>query len=126
MATERTLGGNGQLFIGEDKTLRFELVGDGSVDPLGVPVDAHAWTIRFDVRKTDAARTFVLDKLATVVGTFNVDRALNTQRAVVQLDDTDTNKFKPRVYRYSLKRMDEGIETVLFFGDFAPQKASAP
>jgi uncharacterized alpha/beta hydrolase family protein len=119
VAAERTLGGNSTLFVGEDKTLTFEL------SPGGVPVDAATWVVLFDVRVKDNSPSFILQKLATVTGAFNVDRALNQQRAVVQLDD-DMNKFKARSYRYSLKRMDDGSETVMFHGDFAPEKATAP
>ncbi|CAB4190392.1 hypothetical protein UFOVP1196_55 [uncultured Caudovirales phage] len=34
--------------------------------------------------------------------------------------------IKARTYRHSWKRMDDGSETVLAYGNFVPQKATAP
>ena len=45
---------------------------------------------------------------------------------VVPLTDTEMNLFRATTYRYSLKRMNDGGEEVLFWGDFTPQEATAP
>ena len=42
------------------------------------------------------------------------------------MTDTDMNLFKEKAYRQSWKRMDDGSETVLAWGPFTPQKATAP
>ena len=120
MATLRTIGGDGSLFSGEDKVLRFELLEHG------LPVNAFGYTLLFDVRSHDDSQEFVLEKQPMVVGVFHDVRALNEQRIEVVLDDDDMNLFVERTYRYSVKRMDEGGETVLFWGDFLPAKATAP
>jgi len=126
MAVEANIGGDGSLFTGEDKTLTFQVLSDGSVTPKNEPIDISAWTtIYFDIRKTDAATAAVIEKIATVVGVYNIVKALNTQRARIVLDDDDTNLLQARTYRYSLTRMDEAAETVLFFGNFVVQQASA-
>lgn len=122
MATNVTIGGSGALFVGEDKTLRLELL-----DAASLPVDMTGWSVLFDVRSKDTSPDpAIVSKTATVSGAFNATRALNTQRAVVTLTDDDLNLFKARNYRHSWKRMTAGSETVLCRGYFAPEKATAP
>ena len=122
MATETTLGGDGSLFVGEDKTIRLELL-----DVDGLPVSMTGWGLLFDVRKNDtSAEPAILSRTPTLTGTYNSVRATNTQRAVVILTDTELNLFRAQTYRYSFKRTDNDSETVLTWGDFAPQKATAP
>ena len=122
MATTVTIGGNGALFVGEDKTLRLELL-----DAASIPVDMTGWVLVFDVRVKDTSvDPPILTKIPTVTGVYNIIRATNTQRAVVVLTDTEMNLFKAKTYRYSWKRMDDGSETVLVRGPFAPEKATAP
>ena len=122
MALDATIGGNGTLFVGEDKTFRLELL-----DVSELPVNMSGMDILFDVRKNDnAAAPAIFSKTATIVGVFNATRASNTQRAEVVLTDTELNTVRAKTYRHSWKRMDDGSETVLAWGDFAPQKATAP
>jgi hypothetical protein len=122
MAEEVTLGGEGTLFVGEDKLFRLELL-----DPTGAPVNMSGWTMVFDVRAKDtSADPALLSKVPAVLGTFNAIRADNLQRALVVVTDDDMNLFAEKTYRYSWKRMDGGSETVLVYGDFTPQKATAP
>lgn len=123
MASNVTIGGNGTLFIGEDKTLFFELP---SAADLTAAVNMAGWTMLFDVRKTDAAATAIVSVAPSLTGSFNAVRASNTQRAVVTLSDDLTNLFKAATYRYSWKRMDGDSETVLMYGDFVIEKATAP
>jgi hypothetical protein len=49
-------------------------------------------------------------------GAFHPDRALNQQRAIVQLIAANMDVFHAKTYRFSLKRMTEGAETVPFWG----------
>lgn len=144
MATDVAIGGPGlgTLFVGEDKGLRIEVLQfPVGVDPavaditvVGVPVDIAGWTILFDVRfKDNSAEPAIVSLNATVTGIFNASRVMNTQRALVLLSDDDMNKFKgsnlpdgAKTYRHSWKRMDDGSETVLTRGEFAPEKATAP
>lgn len=122
MATTVTIGGSGTLFVGEDKTFRLELI-----DADEVPVNMAGWSILFDVRKlVTSLDPAIFSKTATVTGVYNVVRALNTQRAVVSLTDTELNTVKARTYQHSWKRMDDGSETVLSRGPFTPEKATAP
>jgi hypothetical protein len=122
MAEEQTIGGSGTLFVGEDKTFRLEVL-----DVNDVPVNIAGWTILFDVRKLDTSKDpAIFSKTPSIVGIYNVVRATNTQRAETSLTDTELNLVKARAYRFSWKRMDDGSETVLAWGNFIPQKATAP
>jgi hypothetical protein len=120
MARNITIGGDGSLFIGEDKTLRLEVL-----DASDVPVDmTTGWTVTFDVRLNDVDPSPVLlSKAATISGTYSATRAANTQRAVVALSD-DEMTMPTKSYRHSWKRTDAGSETVLAYGDFLPQIAT--
>lgn len=131
MATTVTIGGSGTLFVGEDKVFRFEVLQrrtDGLPhDATSVPEDMTGWALLFDVRKKDTSPDpAILSKTPTITGVYNVLRATNTQRAVTALTDTEMNLFRAKTYRYSVKRMDDGSETVLVRGNFAPEKATAP
>lgn len=122
MATSVTIGGNGTLFVGEDKVLRLELL-----DAAGVPVNMFGMTLLFDVRAKDTSPDpAILSKTPSLTGTYNATRSVNTQRAEATVTDDDMNLFRAKTYRYSWKRMDAGAETVLARGDFAPEKATAP
>ena len=82
--------------------------------------------MRFDLRRSDTAVTFIVQNTATAIGVFDTDRTTNQQRVVVVLAAADLRGNKPGVYRYSLKRTDDGGETVLLYGDFVLGKVTAP
>lgn len=122
MATEAQIGGNGDLFVGEDKVIRLELL-----DAAGVPVNMTGWTLLFDVRKKDnSPEPAIFSKVPTLIGVYNAVRATNTQRAIVVLTDTEMNTVRARTYRHSWKRMDDASETVLSRGPLVVEKATAP
>jgi hypothetical protein len=122
MAVNTDIGGNGTLFVGEDKIFKLELL-----DAASIPVDMTGFTLLFDIRLKDtSADPAIISKTPTLIGVYNVVRATNTQRAQAVLTDTDMNLFKAKAYRQSWKRMDDGVETVLAYGNFTPQKATAP
>jgi hypothetical protein len=122
MAVEADIGGAGELFVGEDKTFRLELLDTA----LTTPVDMAGWVVKFFVRLKDGtADPAIFDKTATIIGVYNSVRATNTQRAEVTLTDTELNTVTAKTHRYSWKRMDDGNETVLAYGDFVVQLATA-
>jgi hypothetical protein len=121
MAELVTIGGSGALFVGEDKELRLEVL-----DADSIPVNISTWSIHFFVRVKDTSGDpAIFDKTATVIGVYSAVRATNTQRASVTLSDTELNTVKAKTYRHSWKRMDDGSETVLAYGPFVPEKATA-
>lgn len=126
MAEESTIGGGGSIFVGEDKTLRFGPL--KSKDDPTVGVDMTGWNMVFDVRKKDKSPDpAILSRTDfALVGVFNVLFSSNTQRAALFLSDDLLNLFAAKQYRWSWKRTDAGFETVLGYGGFAPQKATAP
>lgn len=117
MAREVDMGGDdNDLFIGEDKIFEHAIV-----DENDAPVDITGWEIHWVLRKSDgAADPALFDKTASIQGVFNVD-----QRAVVQLTDTEMNTLKAIPYRYSWKRLNDGVETVTGFGYFTPKIVTA-
>jgi hypothetical protein len=146
MAIESNISGETlRVFVGEDKTLRYtiytatataETIADGTAEC----VDVGAWAVDWVLRKSDKAidPALILKSSAdspasiAITGTFNADPAINTQRIEVFLLDTDTAAqdgsdvvLPPKTYRYSLKRKDEGAETILAFGDFELLEATA-
>lgn len=124
MAELKTIGGNGTLFVGEDKVIRLELF---DLDNPATAIDMAGMTMLFDVRKKDNSPDPAMVSITpTLTGVFNSSRTSNTQRALVVLTDTHMNLFKEATYRWSWKRMDADVETVLAWGPFTPQKATAP
>jgi len=121
MALEANFGGDGSIFVGEDKTIRLEVL-----DINSIPIDITTWVIRWVLRKNDnTADPPIFDKLASAVGVYNMVRAVNTQRAQVQLTDDELNTISAKTYRHSWKREDEGSETILSYGNAIIQLATA-
>lgn len=126
MATTVTFGGNGKLIVGEDKKLELHVL-----DEDGVPIDVSEWSLpaKFMVRKKDASEVLLLEKDTEVVGEYNVDPEVNTQRLRVTLTDDDTNDVsdgKAATLRHGWKRMDPGSETVFCRGPFVLEKSTVP
>lgn len=117
MANEFTHGGDGELFVGEDKTLHLTL------DP---PVDMTGWLIHFVIRKTDAAGDpALLTKVATViVGGTIAEVTLSDDETNLWADGSEVKAKTEDHYRHSWKRMDPGLETVLGYGDIIFQKST--
>jgi hypothetical protein len=119
MAREVNIGGrNNTLFVGEDKTLRFEILDDDDI-----PVDITGWTIALVVKRAVSDTSAMISGTATISGVYNASRSLNTQRASVVLTDTQMSVDEAK-YRYSVKRTDDGGETILLHGMFWPVRAT--
>ena len=116
MAIQATMGGAGELFVGEDKTLKLELIGI-----TGLPVDMTGWGVRCLVLSKQSE--VLIDKNASITGVYNAARSDNTQRAVVTLTDSDMS-IQEGVHRHSWKRTDDGSETVLAYGDCIIERAT--
>lgn len=116
MASHVTMGGDGTLFVGEDKTCQLEVL-----DADGIPVDITGWNIRLFVLSTGSQ--VLIDKTASVSGVYSVTPLINTQRAVVTLTDADTS-IEDGTHRHSWKRTDGGSETILAYGDFVIERTT--
>lgn len=152
MWVERDIVG---ICVGEDKSLDFELFDLSGVDQTAagfltpaeltvaitagtaVPVDVSGFSFAWLLRTGDKATGDPLLEKSTaagisIVGTYDADPAVNTQCVRVQLEDTDTAAadgsavvIEPGGYRYSLKRMDAGAETIYARGKFKLSEATA-
>lgn len=138
MAIQRNVTAADHVFLGEDKILRYKIWEDHEKT---IPINVAAWELIWVLRKTDKAEDPALIVKANtdsppgiaVIGVFNADPLVNTQEVEVTLLDTDSYdptvspavKLKRAKYRYSLKRMDDGAETILTFGDFQFLQATA-
>lgn len=110
----------GKLFPGENKKLYFPITRGDNV----TPEDATGWALQFFVRKEDKSAASIFEKSSAipgqiaVVGEFDPDPEINTQRIEVTLESADTAAMKPNTYRYALERVDPGLKGVLAYGDF--------
>lgn len=123
MANEVNITVADKFFLGEDKVLSFTVT-----DRAGVPLDASTWTLEYVVRKNDKTTVEAIPTKTKlnggilVVGTFNVNPAVNTQKVQIFFPSDDTTKLKPytvQVYRHSLKRTDVGEEGILVYGSIS-------
>lgn len=130
MAAEQQLGGmNGdRIFLGTDLTRTFHVLDIDANEDGSVAKDITGKTITFDVRAKNSSATPLLTINASIVGTFNATAADNTQRARVALTDEDlspaTFGANGGTFRYSLKDMTDGAETILAFGAIVIQRAT--
>lgn len=142
MALERTI----TLFVGEDKQIEIEVFDQAGLTTEALEAailtgtatmqDVATWTFTFFVRKGDKTTGVpLLSKTSaagiSVTGVYNAARGTNTQRVVVAIEDTDTASadgssvvLSPKTYRYSLKRADDGSETVIVLGNFELAEAT--
>lgn len=120
MAIKGNAGGDGSILVGEDKILELSVTDDD-----GAAVDMTGWTVQFVMQRRLGESPSTLSLAATIVGTYNADPNLNTQRARVTLTDTDhTDALSAVAYSYSWKRVDPGLETVLRFGTMTWQQTT--
>ena len=116
MGAQATIGGSGTLFVGEDKTLKLELL-----DSSDVPVDMTGWAVSLIVHTK--AGEVVVTETATISGVYSATRSVNTQRAVVTLTDTEMG-IAAGTHRHSWKRTDDGSESILAYGDFIVEQTT--
>jgi len=113
------IGGNDDLFIGEDKNLDLEVLDDDDV-----PVNVTGWAVTFDMREKPHSPTTMVSLTCSVEGTYSATRALNTQRLRAALTDDHTTKFEAGRYAYSFKLTTAGAETILAQGGITFQEAT--
>jgi hypothetical protein len=105
-----------EYFLGNDKAFDFTVYRDKSKSQIR---DVSGYTLSFMLKrgKSDADGAALYSGSATVTGTYNIDPAANTQKAVAQLSDTDlpVSTTAGQVH-WELKRTDAGSETVLAYG----------
>ena len=123
MSYESNIDASALFFAGEDKTLSYEVLGEGAME------DVAGWALAWELRPIVVGRepyraqgASVINKTTaagdgiTITGTYNANRSANTQRVVVAIGDTDTEELAGGRYVCSLKRTDAGLEAVLSHG----------
>jgi hypothetical protein len=123
MSYESNIAASDLLFAGEDKTLSYEVfAAEGETME-----DVSSFTLQWELRPITVGKApyrsqgeTVVTKTTgdgiTITGTYNADRATNTQRVIVMIADTDTEALAGGRYVCALKRMDAGLEAVLSHG----------
>jgi hypothetical protein len=127
MALEFNITAADKFFLGEDKVVDISVVGADNVTPYDVSLVSLEWNLR----KTDGGPDpAIMTKTPTIVGVYNADPLINTQRVRVTFASDDTDplvtvtknppyKLKANVaYRHSLKRKDVGHEAIVSYGSF--------
>jgi hypothetical protein len=145
VAYQRDIVATDKVFYDTDRVLRYTVyAGDPTEAEIlagtAVPVDVSGWAIGWTLRKKPGTTDppLIHKEIGspggiTVVGTFNADPEVNTQRVEVLLEDSDTYdpgadpalSIKPGLYSYALKRLDDGSEGILAWGTFTLLQAAA-
>lgn len=119
MAKKTTLGGNGEVMVGDDLDVELEVLSRRT----GLPLDITGWTIVLVISLTNTT-TALITKSGTVGGTYNAVRATNTQRCTFELLDTELDDLTSGDYEWSARRTDAGSERVLAFGPLKIERAN--
>ena len=96
MSYESNITATDHLFAGEDKTLSYEIFATGSTpdDPLPLMENVAGFALQWTMaRGSDTLTKTTAAGSISITGVYNVARALNTQRVVVTILDTDTESF---------------------------------
>lgn len=147
MAYRRDITEEDKIFYDTDNILNYTVYqGDPTAEEIeagtAVPQDVSGWTLGWFFRKkTGTADPPLIYKSNTgspadgiaIIGAYNVSPSLNTQRVQVTLGERDTYDplaspavvIRPGDYNYSLKRLDEGSNTILAWGKFKLIQAAA-
>ena len=112
MGLEQPISSSDNFFVGEDKTIVFDVKDTDGVSALTMTGWALTWELKasaggvISITKTTAAATIVL---SNKYGT--------NDRASVTILDTDTEAIAAGSYYHHLRRTDAGYEQILAFGD---------
>ena len=118
MAIEFNITAADKFFMGEDKYVDFTVF---AVDET-TPYDVTALPLEWNMRKTDKAGDPALLIKAVgsglaIVGVYNVNPVVNTQRVRLTFVPDDTRPLKGNfAYRHSLKRLDLSNNNILSYG----------
>ena len=121
MSYESNIEKTDHFFAGEDKTLSYEIFAAGSTTLME---NVSGWSLQWTMNQNAANVTKTTSTGITITGVYNSTRAVNTQRVIVTLTDSDTELLTGGRYQISLKRIDAGLEAVLSHGTVDLQVAS--
>lgn len=118
MAIQHNIADGDHWFLGEDKQLEVTVLQADEVLPQDVTGWEFSWRLKRhpDDDDDDSLLTKTSADGISVTGTFDVSPAVNTQRVVVAIADTDTDPLPEGLGHHELKRTTPGFETVLSYG----------
>jgi len=131
MAADIQMGGvpADRIIIGTDFTRTFQVL-DIDADPTGETAkDVAGQAYTFDIRQDDySGLPPILTASLTITGVFNSVASVSTQRLVwtCLAADLTTALFgrDGGAYRYSVKRTDTGVKTVVQFGTIVIERVT--
>lgn len=121
-------------FAGEDKILEFEpLVDDGkALDDTTKGVEDYTGKVLvwWLAKSVGPSATALVEKRTgagiNLTGIYNANRATNSQRVRVIVDDVDTDALKAGTYYHALKQLIASADSILTDGTVALLRAAAP
>jgi hypothetical protein len=143
MAYHRDITAADEVYFDTDKLLRYTVyqgnptladIEAGAATRQDVAGWALSWTVRKKVNSPDPPLIYKsVGAGIAIVGIYNPDPDVNTQRVEVTLEDTDTYdpdgsppvEIKAGNYAYALKRTGPGVETMLAEGRFQLLRTAA-
>jgi hypothetical protein len=108
-----------QCFVGEDKTLNVTIYQADGTTPQNITGWTLSWMLKKSHKLSDASAS--VTKTTTGGGIVITDAADGV--CEVRIVDTDTDALTATTYYHELKRMDDGSEAVLIYGDFVLRPA---
>ena len=116
MSVDAPIADTENWFIGDDVPLDFTVV-----DENGDAVDITGYALEWVLRETPGSATATITKTTSDGITITGGPAGKCRAAIA---DTDTIDLSPGRYFHTLKRTDDGLETVLSFGQAVLQQAA--
>lgn len=126
-AVEARIAESEHWFIGEDRTLVFDVTSDGTT-----PQTMTGWALTWEMLERRGGNSVLISKTTGAAQITISNGAGTNDRATVAITDVDTEgdgtdndpPLDPGTYFYVLRRTDAGSESVLAFGDAVLQEAS--
>lgn len=103
------------LFLGESRDLEFDITNVAETQA----IDISGWTLSFMVkaRLSDPDASALITKSpASIAGAFDSDPAVNSQRASINLERSDSTSLTAGLRYWELKRTNTGVQTVVARG----------
>lgn len=129
MPFEHSVPMSAPLFAGDAAVFRYQILkaGESRTNPHALMEDItdwlFSWSLRKAVNRVDPYRQAGLLAIPKTMGvgiqiggTFNIDRALNTQRIYVGVTAADTAALVGGLYVHAVKRVDGGLDKVAGYG----------
>lgn len=110
------------IVIGNDHIIEIQHITDAD----GAELDTSGWTeVTWFLRLTPRTTAALLAKSLTRSGTYSATPSSNTQKWTATLTDTETAALAAGVRAWAIKRMDDGSETDLAYGEIEVRQSAS-